>query len=141
MSGFTIAKLVVIVIMLIGIFSFVGVSTTTTTTPTVTVISHFPPNTVNVTSIVVSARAGDCGLNGITPGGFSISAFATYTTTWFLPAGSGTIPCRVSTASTNTTGFSVGGNFPLYVTVDNTPLILNISTPGSFDGVLNLTFG
>jgi hypothetical protein len=96
------------------------------------------PDTVNVTQVVVNVPTNACGLSGITPGAFSVPAYTEYPMGWWLPW-SGSVPCSVSSVTSDTPGFNVSGNFPLNVTSPQTALLFTISTPAEYNGVLTLT--
>jgi hypothetical protein len=98
------------------------------------------PITVNVTQVLVSVPTDACGLSGITPGAFSVSAYTPFPLGWWLPWSSGSLPCSVTNITTSTPGFGIGsGNFPLEVTSDQTPLVFTVNCPASYNGTLSLT--
>jgi hypothetical protein len=99
------------------------------------------PDTVFVTGARVSAPPSTCGMNGMTPGAFSVPADAMYPVGWSLPH-SGPVPCSVESVSTNTSGCTLSSNLPILVTSadDGEPRLIEIYTPASFNGILYLNF-
>jgi hypothetical protein len=80
-------------------------------------------------------------MNGMTPGAFSVPAYAMYPVGWALPH-SGPVPCSMESVSTNTTGFTLGSDLPIHVTSTDGGewLPLEVYTPSSFNGILYLNF-
>ena len=128
---------VAIFLIIVGIGFSVSNQGSTSTTTSYPVTSG--PDTVNVTQVAVNVPTDACGLSGITPGAFSVPAYTMYPLAWWLPWAGGSLPCSVSSVTTDTPGFNVTGNFPLSVTANQTPLMLNVETPAAYNGVLTLT--
>ena len=106
-------------------------------------IEHKPSQTstpVEVTFVEVSSPDNACGLQGAVAEGFSTPGYATHNVSWYVPIGSGGVPCSVQNVSSDTPGFSLSANVPLHVTSLETPLIVEIRAPASYDGILSITF-
>lgn len=145
LSGYAIARIVVAVVSLVILVA--AAAAIPSNSPTTSNYQQFPPSgggpsptpTVNVSEVVVQVPDNACGLRGITPGAFSVTAGEEYPLVWWLPWSGGTVPCTVTNVVSDTPGFTVAGNFPLNVTTDQTPLFMTIYTPGEYNGVLTLT--
>lgn len=103
---------------------------------------------VQVTGLRVVSGDDACGLNGDDSGTYQSGGQVSSgyqgppIITWGVPGPSGTVPCTVSSVSTNTPGFELSASLPQ--TVTSTPSVLVVSVlvePSSFHGVLNVTFG
>jgi hypothetical protein len=140
--GYTMVRIVVVVVMLIlvGAVALTVPASTTSTSGFNSNPTPSAPNTVNVSGVVVNVPTDACGLQGITPGAFSVPAGTAYPFGWWLPWNGGSVPCTVSNVTSDTPGFSVGtDDFPLTVTSNQTPLLFEVFCPSSYDGVLTLT--
>jgi len=98
------------------------------------------PNAIQVIVVEVYSPDDACGLNGWNAGGFSGNGGMMDLMSWWLPGSHGTLPCSVSSVSTNTSGFSLTSNLPVSVTSGQAPLVVTAYSPPAFSGVLNLTF-
>ena len=98
------------------------------------------PNAIHVSIVLVTSPDNACGLNGWNAGGFSGNGGMMDVMSWWLPGTHGSLPCSVTSVTTNTTGFSLSSNLPIDATSGQVPLLLTAYAPGVFTGVLNLTF-
>lgn len=134
---FRVAAVVVVLILILGVV----IDSAQQPPSPISLPEGSGPNTVNVTSVLVWAPPTACGLNGITPGAFSVPAYTIHLLGWFPPI-LGPVPCYVSSVSTNSSGFSISSNLPVDVTSSNEgeALLLTIETPASFEGIQYLGF-
>ena len=97
---------------------------------------------VDITGLSVTSPDNACGLNGDDSGTVQMNmpGGGMPTISWGLPGPSGSLPCTVSSASTNTPGFVLIGSFPFTATSFPSVLIVSMETPSSFHGILNVTF-
>lgn len=106
--------------------------------------SSTPPSgpSVHITGLNVKSPDNACGLNGDDAGTIQASELSGGfpTISWGLPGPGGSLPCTVSSVSTNTPGFSLIGSFPFNATSFPSVLIVSMITPSSFTGILNVTF-
>jgi hypothetical protein len=108
------------------------------------VYSPKPPSghSLEITGLYVKSPDNACGLNGDDSGNIDLSppggGFPVIS--WGLPGPGGELPCTVTTASTNTSGFQLVGSFPYKATSFPGILVVSIIAPASFQGVLNVTF-
>lgn len=96
----------------------------------------------HITGLAVTSPDNACGLNGDDSGTIQASALqgGFPTITWGLPGPGGSLPCTVSSVSTNTSGFMLIGNLPYNATSFPSVLVVSMIVPASFTGVLNITF-
>jgi hypothetical protein len=97
--------------------------------------------TMDITGVNVSSPDDACGLDGDTSGTVTLHQHAGVehpVISWAIPGPSGSLPCAVSSAGTNTTGFEVFGNLPMNFTSAGL-LNLSLVTPLSFQGIVNVT--
>lgn len=130
--------------IVIAVVAIVGLALSTSSVQTSSTESGSPGSgsgsgPVNVTLVKVSSPDNACGLNGAVAGAFSTASYSTHTVFWWLPLNGTTVPCEVQNLTSSTPGFSLWGNYPLNVTSDQTPLIVNIGTPAAYYGVLSIT--
>lgn len=98
-------------------------------------------DSVHVTEVVASSPDNACGLNGSNGGPFTFNGSQYYRLIWVVPAnGSTALPCTVSTISTTTVGFGIVAALPFTATSAMTNLSIDLYTPPSYSGPLNITF-
>ena len=99
---------------------------------------------IHISRIVVTSPDNACGLNGYNSSQsvpFTTTANSLFVLFWSLPGPNGEVPCTVSTVFTNTPGSTVDGAFPFNVTSPGTQFTVLLSTPSSYSGPFNVTFG
>lgn len=96
---------------------------------------------VNITGLNVNSPDNACGLSGDDSGTVTLNppGGAIPFITWGLPGPGGNVPCTVTGVSTNTPGFSLFGSLPYTASSVPSVLIISMTTPSSFQGVLNVT--
>lgn len=134
-----VAALVVVVIVLLVLVATSNPPAQTVPNGPVCCGSEPESGPVNVSLIQVNSPDNACGVNGAVAGAFSTSAGATHPVVWWLPLHGASVPCTVQSVVSNTRGFTLSGDYPLTVTSDQTPLLINIYVPSSYNGILNLT--
>lgn len=132
--------LVVILIITIAAFSSSNSSSqTSSSSPVSSCSGNECGGAVNVSAVNIVSPDNACGLNGAAAGAFSTGSYATHSVVWWLPLNGASVPCSVESVQSDTPGFTLSANVPLNVTSAETPLLVNIYTPGSYDGTLTLT--
>ena len=101
-----------------------------------------PGSSVSISGLDVKSPDNACGLSGDDSGTVTLNppdGGIPYIA-WGLPGPGGNVPCTVTAVSTNTPGFYLFGSLPYTASSLASVLIISMTTPSSFQGVLNVTF-
>jgi len=98
-------------------------------------------NAVSVTEVYAFSPDNACGLNGVNEPGFTADALTSVPLGWVIPASeSVSLPCTVTSITTNTSGFEIEASVPVTATAPMTILSFAVYTPASYHGPLDVTF-